>query len=678
MVDHTRHAPSRRFRRREPKQPDQPSNGLSQVYRARGGRGQRDILERDQTGAAAFRWQISICLAGAIGVLAMGVVIYGSIDRRSKAENVLERISQTQSPPPTSLRRTQIDQGLNWAMPKSDRLELASGALTARYIIHEQVRTQRNNRPFIEIRPYLRIVARLAPIATRNRDVIPALNPIKLYSTPESAEKPEDSNTTNPSNGHVRVRVVELLGGILPNNDGQELDPGEVSTLVRKAHMRVANARPDQFAATGRLPTNLTPAYLGNDGIAPPGLAGLDPNTTVVRRTIPELDQADDDTEAAEVRVVKVAAGDTLLSILKRIGTVSWQASAIVDATQTAFPADALRPGQEIHFRIVPSLLSPGTSEPQSFSIFDPGHIHRVTVKRDASGEFTASTTLDQASLFRNMLRDDDSPKPASLYTSIYDAALTQNLPTELILKILRIHAYSVDFRRRVQNGDQMQMFFDLKAQTEGEPKLGNLLYTAISSAGELHRFWRFRTPDGQVDYFDEHGENSKKFLMRKPVRGLNIRLTSGFGYRYHPLLNKRVMHAGIDWAGPTGTPILAAGKGVIEQAGRKGTYGNYVRIRHANGYKTAYAHMNRIAPGMHPGAKVRQGQIIGYIGTTGMSTGPHLHYEILVGKRQVDPLKIKVPKARKLEGADLVAFQTERERINELMGRPPVKTATR
>jgi murein DD-endopeptidase MepM/ murein hydrolase activator NlpD len=164
----------------------------------------------------------------------------------------------------------------------------------------------------------------------------------------------------------------------------------------------------------------------------------------------------------------------------------------------------------------------------------------------------------------------------------------------------------------------------------------GELLYTSITSGGESYRFYRFRTPDGIVDYYDENGSNSKKFLMRRPVRG-DVRLTSGFGMRFHPLLNERRMHTGVDWATNPGTPVLAAGNGVVEEAGRKGQYGNYIRIRHANGYHTAYGHLLRFKKGIVPGVKVRQGEIIAYVGATGLASGPHLHYEVLINSRFVD-----------------------------------------
>jgi murein DD-endopeptidase MepM/ murein hydrolase activator NlpD len=275
-------------------------------------------------------------------------------------------------------------------------------------------------------------------------------------------------------------------------------------------------------------------------------------------------------------------------------------------------------------------------------------------------------------------LRDNESSTASTLYASLYHAGLVQQVPGETIQQILRVHASETDFRRRLRADDSAEYFFDLKQEngTDGPP--GELLYTAITSGGDTSNYYRFRSSDGVVDYYDKDGNNSRKFLMRRPIRGDDLRLTSGFGVRYHPLLGIRKMHTGVDWAAPIGTPILAAGAGTVEEARHKSYNGNYVRIRHANGYQTAYSHMSRIAAGMQPGLKVRQGQIIGYVGSTGLSSGPHLHYEVLINTRFVDPLSIQVPRERKLTGKDLADFQRERARIDDLMRRAPVMTASR
>jgi murein DD-endopeptidase MepM/ murein hydrolase activator NlpD len=171
---------------------------------------------------------------------------------------------------------------------------------------------------------------------------------------------------------------------------------------------------------------------------------------------------------------------------------------------------------------------------------------------------------------------------------------------------------------------------------------------------------------DGSTDYFDENGSSARQFLLRKPVP--NGRFTSGFGGRVHPVLGYFKMHTGVDWAAPSGTPIIAAGNGVVEKAGWAGGYGRQTVIQHANGYQTTYNHQSRMADGMEPGVKVRQGQVIGYVGSTGLSTGNHLHFEIAVNGTKVDPMRVRLPVGKVLRSDDLVAFKRERERIDDLL----------
>jgi murein DD-endopeptidase MepM/ murein hydrolase activator NlpD len=300
--------------------------------------------------------------------------------------------------------------------------------------------------------------------------------------------------------------------------------------------------------------------------------------------------------------------------------------------------------------------------EPAKVSIFAKG-THLATAARNRQGAFVASAEPigdDAAKLQQASAR-------ASLYTSFYHAALEQKIPDETILKLLRVHSYDVDFKQKTKSGDSFDLFFD----SGNENELGELLYTSMTINGETRKFYRFRTPDDVVDYYDEQGNSAKKFLMRNPVRG--GRFTSGFGDRRHPLLKYMRMHNGVDWAAPTGTPIAAAGDGTVEQVGGRGGYGNYVRLRHANGFSTAYGHMSRYAAGVAPGVTVKQGQIIGYVGSTGLSTGPHLHFEVLVNNSYVNPMTIQVPRGLQLTGRQLAEFQRERRRIETLMELDPV-----
>jgi len=346
----------------------------------------------------------------------------------------------------------------------------------------------------------------------------------------------------------------------------------------------------------------------------------------------------------------------------------------MVEAARGTFAERELMPGFVVELTLEPSLIHPDQLEPVRFAVFDDRGTHRVSVERSAAGELIASAE-PLASERMPHRYDGARAAAASLYAGVYHAALSQGVSQEQILQILRLHAHETDFRRRARVADELELFFDVRDEAgRGEEQLGELLYSAITAAGESQRYFRFRAADGTIDYYDEDGNNSRKFLVRRPVRSEEARLTSGFGVRYHPLLNARKLHTGVDWATPVGTPVLASGNGVIEEAGPKGQYGNYIRIRHANGYQTAYAHMSRFAPGVHGGVKVRQNQIIGYSGNTGFSTGPHLHYEVLVNNQFVDPLSIQVPRERRLAGRQLAEFQKERGRIEDLLRRQPVR----
>lgn len=658
------------------------TQGLPYVYRGRARRSVPDIFDQDPgepRRAGRFRWLVSTFLAAGVGTAAIGVVLFGSLDAVDTREGVmpaLQQFREARLPQPAVIRNA--SDGLNWSVPKSDRLQIATGSIGVKHIIHEQVQVRRNNRPFIQIRPYMRIVSRLSEVPPSEAEAIPPFNPFKLYAT--EADASDSEGTSRESQSDVSIRVVELLGGILPSDDGQELDESEVAELVARAREEAQNLamrpslQPDDLARPQEADVAIG-EDIGADltlDSAPP------PNTTVLFKSVADADDVEDGLEPSEVRVIRVARGDNLARILQRLGTEQWQVNAMLQAARPTFPDNALMPGQEVHVTLVPSLSDPDNVEPVRLSIFSEAHEHKVTVVRNAAGEFVASSEPYDDKVARVTLKEGDTSHTASLYAAIYHAALAEGVPPDTIMQILRIHAYDTDFRRRVGHGDTLDFFFDVKEDEGPDSTPGELLYSAITSGGEARRFWRFRTPDGIVDYYDEYGNNSKRFLMRRPVRGESVRLTSGFGMRIHPIINAPKMHTGIDWASPVGTPIMAAGNGVVEEAHRKGGYGNYVRIRHANGYQTTYAHMSRIAPNIKQGVKVKQGQVIGYVGCTGLCSGPHLHYEVLVNNRFVDPLKIQVPHERQLTGRQLAEYQKERSRIDELMRRAPVMTASR
>ena len=359
---------------------------------------------------------------------------------------------------------------------------------------------------------------------------------------------------------------------------------------------------------------------------------------------------------AHETREVRVANGETLATLMTRAGATPSDASAATSSIGSVYDPRRLRPGQSISL-----FFSRRTGQAQLTGIAfrsEPGA--SVAANRTAAGGFAAREVLMPVSF-------EIARIAAQVETSLYASALTHGATDREIAALADAFSYDVDFQRDVRPGDEFELVFERFYDDEGNTvRTGELLFVGLESRRGSRAFYQFLAPgDARPDWYDAEGKSARKFLMRTPING--ARLSSRFGMRRHPILGYSRMHRGTDFAAPTGTPILAAGDGTVVRAGRYGAYGTYVRIRHSNGYETAYAHMSRYGRGMRSGAQVRQGQVIGYVGTTGRSTGPHLHYEVLRRGAQINPVNLRVANGRNLEGRALELFNIERQRIDTL-----------
>ncbi len=258
----------------------------------------------------------------------------------------------------------------------------------------------------------------------------------------------------------------------------------------------------------------------------------------------------------------------------------------------------------------------------------------------------------------------------AEIDRSFYDSAVKAGLPREYLEKIIYNYSFDVDFQRDIKKGDLFEILYETVATDTGRVvEYGDILFMNLvvnrKNGGKNREMFLHARQDSKQSYFDKSGISVEKSLLKTPVSG--ARLSSGFGYRRHPILGYNKLHQGVDFAAPTGTPIYAAGGGVVEYAGRFSSYGNYIRIRHGGKYKTVYAHLSRFAKGIKKGATVEQKQVIGYVGSTGRSTGPHLHYEILQGGKALNPSKLELPSNQRLEGEELLAYQEQYRYIKRL-----------
>ncbi|MDQ0458463.1 M23 family metallopeptidase [Rhizobium paknamense] len=298
---------------------------------------------------------------------------------------------------------------------------------------------------------------------------------------------------------------------------------------------------------------------------------------------------------------------------------------------------------------------------------------HLVTLAVDDQGHLVEGSEPPMLDAIASAFDENSTPVMSnrdlpSIYDGIYRAALSYGMGRELTAQVIRMLASSVDLQASLKPTDMIEAFYSAVDESGKAAPDSELLYLKARFGDSTVSLYRFQDPsDGSVDYFDENGKSSRQFLLRNPVPNGVFR--SGFGMRRHPLLGYSRMHTGVDWGAPSGTPIIAAGNGVVEKAGwDSGGYGNQTIVRHPNGYESSYNHQSAIAKGIVPGTKVRQGQIIGWVGTTGESTGPHLHYEIIVNGTKVDPMKVRLPDGKSLGGQALAQFQTERKRIDDLL----------
>jgi murein DD-endopeptidase MepM/ murein hydrolase activator NlpD len=385
------------------------------------------------------------------------------------------------------------------------------------------------------------------------------------------------------------------------------------------------------------------------DATLPPGtVASLPPATTVAHPGPPVPEPP------LELARVELQRGDTLLAVLERVGVGAEEAHAAVGSLRAVADLRRLQIGQRLDLAL-------------DLAAGDGAVLARLVLPLDPATEIHLDRAEDGSFATRSVerrLRRETVTVAVPVVDSFYAAGLAADLPPATLAQAIKLLSWDVDFQRDLQPGDLMEAVHRRHRNETGElAGEGELEFVGLATAGRAIEAYRFATPDGSSEYYDRTGRSLRKWLLRTPVDG--ARLSSRFGPRRHPILGYTRMHQGIDFAAPTGTPVLAAGTGTVEFAGRNRSYGNYLRLRHNGGYATAYAHLARFAPGMKRGRRVEQGEVIGLVGATGLATGPHLHYEVLHQGRQVNPLAVDIAGGEPLQGALLTAFLARRDAID-------------
>lgn len=249
----------------------------------------------------------------------------------------------------------------------------------------------------------------------------------------------------------------------------------------------------------------------------------------------------------------------------------------------------------------------------------------------------------------------------------IYRTAKQSGIENSIVAQFTRLYGFEVDFQRDLKKNDKIRIFYERYLDDDGvSQKTGNIIYSEITNVEKNIILYRYEYPNGSIGYFTPEGKSIEKSLMRTPING--AKLSSRYGFRIHPILGYNQIHQGTDFAAPVGTPVMASGAGTVEYSGWKGGYGKFISIRHSPVYQTNYAHLQDYAKGMRRGTKVQQGQVIGYLGSTGSSTGPHLHYEVVVNGRKENSQTLKLPSAAPLEGNNKNFFEIQKRNIDNLI----------
>ncbi len=615
----------------------------------------------------SVQWFSGTILTGLCGAALIGGAVFASLDGEMTFAKVPERVEG-------ALRGAFGANDKTASLHKSDRLPPPSESIAARNVVRVSTVTRVGNRDVMRVRPYIRIAGNLSMTTSDLSSKIPPFNAQRMLTdvgaaTPAASDDPDNADAVEPD-AEVSF-VTRDLAPILPKAKlAAVIALDEVVMRVRDAsnwrgssgvrYASLANAD------AGGTRSDLKLAY-ATEGVATDPYAGFE--TRIVPENVTLLPKTKDQAAGAASgeRVHLVRKGDNIASILREQGATPEEAKAIAATLGTRGRDGGLKEGQKLRILMAPA--GPGQRlQPFRVIVANESTVEAVAALSDL-GKYVAVDvqSMNTVAEAADNSDDEDDGSGVRLYQSIYETALRNKVPPTVIEDMVRIYSYDVDFQRKVQPGNSFDVFYAGEDEGAAITEKNDVLFASLTVGGETKKYYRFQTPDDAVvDYYDETGKSAKKFLVRKPVN--NAIMRSGFGGRRHPILGYVKMHTGVDWATPFGTPIFASGNGVIEKAGREGGYGKYIRLKHNNGYETAYGHMSAFAKGMEPGKRVRQGQVIGFVGSTGQSTGPHVHYEILVNGRFVDPMRIKLPRGRSLDGPLLANFEKERDRLEAMM----------
>jgi len=610
----------------------------------------------------SVRWLTGSVLTGVTSVLLMGGALYAALDGRqqlARPASILDKLNGTPGNDRTE------------AAVKGDRpTALIALKPASERILQVPTVTRVGDANVIRKRPFAYASAPLA-IAPNRLASYPKFNPLTIFSASGKTEEiaaSSDAIYGADIESEVTMRRIAFDLEAAQYDKDTEISTMEAEAIVHAARTSLA----DGDIAVAALPyLDATRFVLKQEEVEP--ASGLD--IRIVAENVSTTEQT------GEIDLARQTFGEEIISIveaqsfetaLKSMKLEQNSLDGILTALKGELGTKKLKKGTKLRVAWEQNNDVDAQRLPRRVSVYRGGN-HIISVAINDKG---AVVWANEPALIPAVSDDGKGDEIISMvatsnlpniYDGLYRAAMSQGLTKSHARRITRTVAFDVDFRAVIKPDDDLEVFYSIEEGQEGATDESEILYIGLTLNGLKRRYYRFRAADdGTVDYYDETGKSAKKFLLRKPVPNGTFR--SPFGPRRHPISRVVKMHAGVDFSAPRGTPIIAAGNGIVEKAGWGGGCGKRTILRHSNGYKTIYCHQNRIAKGVKAGARVRQGQIIGQVGSTGYSTGPHLHYEVVVNGRKVDPMRIRLPKGRVLRGEVLEAFRKERDRIDTLL----------
>lgn len=613
-----------------------------------------------------LRWLIGAILTAFAGAGLIGSAIIYSLERNTGG------IVKPDILPLTKLGDDALS---GTTLSKGDRL-VANELISARQSFKAPTPVKVGDQEIIKLQPYVRVSTNLvlAPIGYAND--VPNFDPLKIFAGADNAEIPKLEIRAADNDPDVSLKRRALNSVSFTTNSTLSLSDAQIESQVeeaRQAAINLGRAMPTTFGDQQFL-TRTLPLASGSSTTASIDTAFSNIQISVVPENVTDIAKKPPKPtvvqSTSDERIVNLKRSDQIDRILMANRVARPVASEAAKIIYQQIKDTPIKEGQKL--RILLSVPPNPKSEPRLLRVmlYDADQITAITAIND-QGVFVAVAPPSSEGIVGAEEQPDEAPVETNkftLYNSLYETALKNDIPKPIIEQLIRIYFYDVDLQRKVTGGDSFEVFY---AEDEERADRFEVLYAALSVSGITKRYYRYRAPDdNSLDYFDEQGKSNRRFLMRKPITEGIFR--SGFGMRYHPILKVERLHSGVDWANAVGTPILAAGDGVVTWADWDTGYGRHIEIQHAYDFVTTYSHLSAFAKGVTEGVRVRQGQVIGYLGSSGLSTGPHLHYEVLVKGEFKDPMAIKLPRNKELNNSEIALFKQQQDIINDIMSKAP------